>query len=306
MEYLGLERVSAGEEFGIERLSIKATSLGVGFNFEYQYQTVADYMIDTVVSTTGYPFLSSQDGITRGVINISENYRTIAVASIFGAYADGEDGNTKANLMSTYLDFLLERIPFLFPPQNIVVNLENGVLTWEAPVFSDVNGVLESYNIYLNDELFADNVFGTAYLLNNLELGESYVVGVEAVYEDGISEIVTLNFNFIGVSADEDFEPLVKLHGNYPNPFNLSVAGRRSTTTIKFSTLESSENTEMVVYNIKGEFVKTLVNKKLSGGQHEIVWDGTDLTGKIVSSGIYFYNIKSGKFSFTKKMMIMK
>ena len=90
-----------------------------------------------------------------------------------------------------------------------------------------------------------------------------------------------------------------KLRQNYPNPFN-------PTTTISFTTTESTENTELVIYNIKGQKVKQLVSSQLSAGQHSVVWDGRDENNKAVTSGIYFYKMKNGNYSSTKKMILMK
>jgi FlgD Ig-like domain len=87
---------------------------------------------------------------------------------------------------------------------------------------------------------------------------------------------------------------------NYPNPFN-------PTTTITFSlNTEIAENTELVIYNLKGQKVKQLVSDQLVAGQHSVVWNGLDDSGKSVSSGVYFYKLKSGDFEKTKKMLLLK
>ncbi|MCK4653050.1 MAG: T9SS type A sorting domain-containing protein, partial [Candidatus Cloacimonetes bacterium] len=87
---------------------------------------------------------------------------------------------------------------------------------------------------------------------------------------------------------------------NYPNPFN-------PTTTISFSlTTEITENTELIIYNMKGQKVKSLVNEKLDAGAHHVLWDGKDDQNKPVSSGIYFYKMKSGNYTSTKKMILLK
>ncbi len=86
---------------------------------------------------------------------------------------------------------------------------------------------------------------------------------------------------------------------NYPNPFNPS-------TKISFSILDGSQQTQIVVYNMKGQKVITLVNSKLDAGTHSVVWKGKDETGKTVPSGIYFYNIKSGNLNTSRKMILMK
>jgi len=87
---------------------------------------------------------------------------------------------------------------------------------------------------------------------------------------------------------------------NYPNPFN-------PTTIISFSlNNESIENTELIIYNVKGQKVKTLVNEPFSKGTYSVVWNGDDSKGDKVSSGIYFYQLKNGSKSQTKKMILMK
>ena len=90
------------------------------------------------------------------------------------------------------------------------------------------------------------------------------------------------------------------LIGNYPNPFKPS-------TTISFElNTENTEDTELIVYNLKGQKVKTLMNEKLEAGKHIIIWDGTDQTNKPVSSGIYFYKLTAGSIMQTKKMILIK
>ncbi|MCK4694268.1 MAG: hypothetical protein KAT74_00825, partial [Candidatus Cloacimonetes bacterium] len=113
------------------------------------------------------------------------------------------------------------------------------------------------------------------------------------------------------------------LNGNYPNPFNPE-------TTISFSLAQDAKNAEIIIYNIKGQKVKTF-NITLSGVEglngnegftpspsttlrmtqagsktYSIVWNGKDSNNKAVSSGIYFYKISSGKESVMKKMLLLK
>ena len=91
---------------------------------------------------------------------------------------------------------------------------------------------------------------------------------------------------------------------NYPNPFNPE-------TTIKFTT-EHTENTEIVIYNIKGQKVKTLecinrVNAKTTRSFYSISWDGTDYNNQPVSSGIYFYKLEvNNRKIATKKCLLLK
>lgn len=88
------------------------------------------------------------------------------------------------------------------------------------------------------------------------------------------------------------------LNGNYPNPFN-------PTTSISFD-LAQDGPVSLDIYNVKGQKVKTLVNDRMVAGSHTIQWNGTDNSNKKVGSGIYFYNMKSGKYTNTRKMILMK
>jgi flagellar hook assembly protein FlgD len=63
---------------------------------------------------------------------------------------------------------------------------------------------------------------------------------------------------------------------------------------------------EISIYNIKGQLVKVLVNDFKNAGEYSAIWDGRDSIGNQVSSGIYFYKLKTGNFEKTKKMILMK
>jgi len=79
----------------------------------------------------------------------------------------------------------------------------------------------------------------------------------------------------------------------YPNPFNPA-------TTIEFS-IPQTEFVTVKVYNIVGNEITTLINEKLSTGNHSIQWDGSHQP-----SGIYFVKIENGSFVQTRKMVLMK
>lgn len=108
----------------------------------------------------------------------------------------------------------------------------------------------------------------------------------------------------IQVSADDNELPIANYElQNHPNPFN-------PTTTISFNlTTESTENIELVIYNLKGQKVKTF-DVILSGDERKsnhVVWFGTDQNNNPVSSGIYFYQLKvGGEVKKTRKMLLLK
>jgi len=62
----------------------------------------------------------------------------------------------------------------------------------------------------------------------------------------------------------------------------------------------------LIIHNIRGQKVKTLVNEKLDAGNHSVIWNGTDDNGEVVSSGVYFYRLNSGRYTSVKKMILMK
>ena len=88
------------------------------------------------------------------------------------------------------------------------------------------------------------------------------------------------------------------LKQNYPNPFN-------PTTQIRFE-MPSSQLVKLSVFNVLGQKVKTLVNKQLSAGKYSFEWDGTNESGNLVSSGVYFYRFETPAFTQVHKMMYIR
>lgn len=89
----------------------------------------------------------------------------------------------------------------------------------------------------------------------------------------------------------------VRLFQNYPNPFNPE-------TEIRFQ-LPFASHVKLVIYNIYGQPIRVIANKKYTAGPHSVRWDGRNMCGNPVSSGIYFYYIQTGKFSQVKKITLL-
>ncbi|HPL23479.1 MAG TPA: carboxypeptidase regulatory-like domain-containing protein [Candidatus Cloacimonadota bacterium] len=125
-------------------------------------------------------------------------------------------------------------------------------------------------------------------------------IGIQCVSSDAFIFLVDDVTVSGGGAVDEPGVPVVatELHGNYPNPFNPE-------TTISFS-VKDKGHVKVDIYNVKGQLVKTLVNGNMNAGKHNIVWNGRDNAGNAVSSGVYFYKMNAGKYSSTKKMIMMK
>ncbi len=118
-----------------------------------------------------------------------------------------------------------------------------------------------------------------------------------------VPDFFTNSVDFIEIVYTETKENTIApddniLLTNYPNPFN-------PVTNIAYSIKEAG-NIILEVYNLRGQHVKTLVNKVKETGDHTVIWNGTDETNKPVSSGVFFYKMKSGGIEQTKKMILMK
>ena len=187
--------------------------------------------------------------------------------------------------------------PVFNPPQNLTVDPVTGIVTWDPP--EPYPGVeLLGYNLYL-DGTFVGFLEQQTYQLENLIFGQTYTIGISAVYDLGESDIVTLQFIYEGTDAGNNLIGITELTGNYPNPFN-------PTTTISFTVAQTSSFVNLEIYNLKGQKVKTLIDKVLPAGQHSVVWNGKDENSKPVSSGVYFYKMKTGNYLSSKKMILLK
>ena len=156
---------------------------------------------------------------------------------------------------------------------------------------------VEEYRIY-KDGILDGTTMDLFYDVYDLVSGQTYNIALTAYYVDGI-ESDPIEFEIMFVGADDILTLETKLLGNYPNPFNPS-------TTISLSlTAEDTENAELVIYNLKGQKVRTLINEQLPAGSYTIEWDGKNEKGEI-SSGIYFYKLKAGDKTFTRKMLLIK
>jgi hypothetical protein len=91
---------------------------------------------------------------------------------------------------------------------------------------------------------------------------------------------------------------------NYPNPFNPE-------TEIKFG-LPVSSNVSLMIYNLQGQEIKTLINGRAEAGYKHVKWNGTNESGDTVGAGIYIYRIQAyslednTQFSQTRKMILLK
>jgi len=102
-----------------------------------------------------------------------------------------------------------------------------------------------------------------------------------------------------GVPVEDAAVPLVfRVEAAFPNPFN-------PMTTIRFTT-PAAAHTSVVVYDLRGRVVKTLVNGVLPGDTHSVQWHGDNQSGSPASTGVYFYRVTSGLYSATGRVALIK
>jgi len=138
---------------------------------------------------------------------------------------------------------------------------------------------------------------GTPYQLNSVYFVDDlhgWAVGENGTIIKYALGITSVGGNQIVYEKPSDF----MLFDNYPNPFNPS-------TTIQYE-IPKTARVVLIIYDMLGREVKTLVNRVQSPGQKSVIWDGTDQSGNLVSSGIYLYQLQSGEFTESKKMILMK
>ncbi|MCD4817655.1 MAG: T9SS type A sorting domain-containing protein [Candidatus Cloacimonetes bacterium] len=203
------------------------------------------------------------------------------------------------------------------PPLPIVLSSFTAIQT-EAN-FAQISWTTQSetnlygYNVYRSDEidfnisfklntsiLEAENTptgSDYSYTDESVEFDQTYFYWLESVDLSGNTEFfgpisITLKDN--NQSPDLPNETL--LQAAYPNPFNPK-------TTVNFS-VKKDETAQLMIYNMKGQIVKSY--PIFEAGNNSIEWLGKDNFGKNVSSGVFFYRLKSASTTQIRKMIMMK
>ena len=138
--------------------------------------------------------------------------------------------------------------------------------------------------LYIPSLFSAVNMFDVTSEEITLELPDNIYIIISTQYLS-LSDILGLPTEFA-------------LHHNYPNPFN-------PVTTLRYD-LPEQANVNIIIYDLLGREVRTLVNTTQDAGFKSVIWDATNDYGKPVSAGVYLYQIQAGEFVQTKKMVLLK
>jgi len=144
----------------------------------------------------------------------------------------------------------------------------------ELPALSDTNYIYIAFMVHNFGDPDNPNVGGDNWIIDHVQM----------VVKEGI--------------ANEALPMVFALHQNYPNPFN-------PTTMIKYD-LPKESNVKLVIYDLMGREVRTLVSAKQSAGYKAIQWDSKNNAGRFVSSGYYICVMNAGEFHKNIKMILIK
>jgi hypothetical protein len=141
--------------------------------------------------------------------------------------------------------------------------------------------------------------------VSGLSVSTTYFWRVRAKNSSGssyYSNVWDFKTSVTGIKPISSAIPLnYKLYENYPNPFNPSTKIKFSIPLSPLSERGVGGFVTLIIYDLLGREVITLVNEQLNPGTYEVTFDGSAL-----SSGLYFYRITSGDFTDVKKMMLIK
>ncbi len=197
-------------------------------------------------------------------------------------------------------DFVLV---YLTPPSNLQVDLEENIasLTWQLAS----GRTFTNFKVYRSkDESEFEMIAAPAEMYYNdaLSLSGIYRYYITAVYgentESSATNIVSVEFTATGINNPDLIPEHTRLGSNYPNPFN-------ETTRLRYD-LSRDGDVFIEIFKVSGEKVRTLLHENALAGQHEVDWDGKDDRGQPVPPGVYIFQLKSGNYLHSRKMVLMR
>ena len=187
----------------------------------------------------------------------------------------------------------------------LTADISDGIvmLSWGHSEANDFSHYMVYYSTVADFIPSEETMIGThslpSFEHNVEELGDHYYV-VSAVdvneNESEYSEVV--NVTLLSLVDIHGLPETFALHQNYPNPFNPN-------TMIRFD-LPEAGNVSLVIYDMMGREVTTLVSSRIEAGYHFVQWDGSNSIGFSVAAGVYIYTIQAGKHRAINKMIYLK
>lgn len=154
------------------------------------------------------------------------------------------------------------------------------------------------YSLNNSDTTWFSTQDTSVYLNSQLGNNELLVIAEDKAGNQTLEKRTYITDSNVAVEDEKGTPQNYTLGNNYPNPFN-------PTTQISYELPQESE-VELTIYNSLGEEVNTLVNKEQTVGKYTINWSGQNSHGELVPGGIYFYTLRTKKFTQTKKMLFLR
>jgi len=179
-------------------------------------------------------------------------------------------------------------LPPTFPQMAFDVRF-NGDMKY-ALEYGEIEVLNTSDNLTISYDVVLDAGEHMNWVLTS-ESGEEYTL-------EGTGEITVPTEEIFTLERKAIIPIAYTLHQNYPNPFN-------PITNLRYDLPEQAHIT-LTVYDLMGREITQLVNTTQEAGYRAVQWNATDKQGKTVSAGVYLYQIRSGEFVQTRKMVLLK
>ncbi|MFQ5864742.1 MAG: FlgD immunoglobulin-like domain containing protein [bacterium] len=276
--------------FGISQMCVDFQSLVLGTQYGNPVGNAPGQVIFTEngipVSVENFDFVGG-----GGTFNFCQ---VDAAFSGFGAGNTMQTNNINLKFDFTGLAFTANRVSFEFADlagdENISVN---GQPILAGQLTAAVGIIVPGVTLSISTTAIPGGIKGTAVLRGPVS---TLLIGGQEFWLDDVcaedTTITSIGDNPAGVPRD------FALSHNFPNPFNPD-------TEIRFQ-LPRASRVVLKVFNLLGEEIRTLTDAKYDAGSYSVRWDGKDLKGNAVSSGVYFYQIQAGTFCEVKKMILLR
>jgi YD repeat-containing protein len=240
-------------------------------------------------------YLNGVDGLTNGWVGRNYDFNSDYFAIAFFTYDDEQ------HITSIHYETPASK-------EHVVIDAE---LVWD-----DDNLLAVDYGYHLHEFNYDENGRISEIIIYDANSGDVIYVyrynydnygrmtgeSKEEYYSTGeLARVDKYEYHYNGFITNSDSDYLssnASLIGNFPNPFNPN-------TTISFS-LDKEQHISLLIYNLKGQKIKTLLNSIKLNGFHTISWNGTNDNDHPVSSGMYFYQLQTESQSLTKRMLLLK
>lgn len=185
------------------------------------------------------------------------------------------------------------------------LNAQNIEISWSLNPEPDIHyyGIYRASPFEQETEIARVPASDSLYWDTSISIGEEYQYRILAVDSSGnasrFTEPVSIIADIRSSTPQQSAPPVTfRLHPNYPNPFNPK-------TNVVYSVARTA-NVSLVIYDVLGNQIKTLIQATQTPGTYQVEWNGTDEFGKNVASGIYLVRYEADDFRDIRKLTLKK